>query len=285
MYTDNYIREKLDGLAEAVGRHLDAHTMAIIGPILFDADIKVRDAAERIAASQGYRRRLAVILQTYGGVVEVVERMVSVVRHHFDHVAFVIPDVAMSAGTIFALSGDEIWMDYSSCLGPIDPQIERDGKLVPALSYVAQFEALKKKAEVGQLTTPELLLLQKLDLADLHSYEEAKNLSIALLEDWLTRYKFKNWLETESSKQAVTEELRRARAKEIGRELNNHEKWHSHGRPISMECLQRQLNLKIDDLESNPDLHHAVREYYGLAIDYMNKTGQPHVVHAQGVYL
>ncbi len=38
-------------------------------------------------------------------------------------------------------------------------------------TYVAQFEELKAKAEQGDLTTPELILLQKLDLADLHDYD------------------------------------------------------------------------------------------------------------------
>ena len=43
-------------------------------------------------------------------------------------------------------------MDHLSCLGPIDPQIEKDGKLVPALSYLNQYERLNKKAQEGVLT-------------------------------------------------------------------------------------------------------------------------------------
>ena len=44
----------------------------------------------------------------------------------------------MSAGTIFALSADTILMNYFSALGPIDPQIEKDGKSASALSYLIQ---------------------------------------------------------------------------------------------------------------------------------------------------
>ena len=74
-----------------------------------------------------------------------VERMVNTIRHHYAEVYFVVPDRAMSAGTIFAMSGDKIFMSYFSVLGPIDPQIEKDGRLVPALSYLSRFQRLCKR--------------------------------------------------------------------------------------------------------------------------------------------
>lgn len=69
----------------------------------------------------------------------------------------------MSAGTVFVMAGDQIFMNYSSCLGPIAPQIEKDGKFVPALSYLNQYKQLYEKAESGQLNTAELVLLNNLD--------------------------------------------------------------------------------------------------------------------------
>ena len=51
-----------------------------------------------------------------------VERTVGIIRQHYFQVDFIIPDKAMSAGTVCALSGDNIYMDYYSQLGPIDPQ-------------------------------------------------------------------------------------------------------------------------------------------------------------------
>ena len=47
---------------------------------------------------------------------EVTERMVNIIRHFYEEVVFIVPDVALSAGTIFVMSGDEIMMDYYSCL-------------------------------------------------------------------------------------------------------------------------------------------------------------------------
>src|SRR5579863_7668178 len=102
----------------------------------------------------------------------------------------------MSAGTVLVMSGDAIHMDYYSLLGPIDPQLERAGSadLVPALGYLVQFERLIEKSRKGKLTTAELtFLVEKFDPAELYSYEQARELSIALLKEWLVRYKFKNW--------------------------------------------------------------------------------------------
>ena len=44
----------------------------------------------------------------------------------------------MSAGTILCMSGDKIFMDYASILGPIDPQVPTPdtGDYVPALGYL-----------------------------------------------------------------------------------------------------------------------------------------------------
>jgi len=85
------------------------------------------------------RMAITIILDTSGGIVEVVERMVNTIRDRYKEVIFIIPDKAMSAGTVFAMSGDRILMSQFSCLGPIDPQIVRDGRLIPALSYLIQF--------------------------------------------------------------------------------------------------------------------------------------------------
>lgn len=40
----------------------------------------------------------------------------------------------MSAGTLFALSGDKIYMDYSSSLSPVNPQVYNGTDWVPALT-------------------------------------------------------------------------------------------------------------------------------------------------------
>ena len=85
-------------------------------------------------------------------------------------------DQAMSAGTIFCMSGDKIFMDYSSSLGPIDPQVHNGKDWVPALGYLDQVERMIKKSADGTITDAELIILQNQDLAMLSRYEQAKNL-------------------------------------------------------------------------------------------------------------
>jgi len=279
-----FVEHQLDRLAAVIGNRLSADVIAIYGPIYPGADTRVRQAIE---AHKGKRRpKLAVVLDTGGGIIEVVERMVNTIRYHYSEVVMIVPDRAMSAGTVFAMSGDAIMMDYYSCLGPIDPQVETsDGKLLPALSYLIQYKRLKE-TEAGKLTDAEVILLQKLDLAELHSFEEAQKLSDTLLQEWLAKYKFKEWKKTETRRLDVTEEMRKERALAIAKQLADCETWHSHGRPISMATLTHDLKLKIADFASDDiGLKGPVAEYHEFLRDYMGKNAAFHFVHAKGICL
>ena len=155
------------------------------------------------------RNRLCVILTTNGGYIEIVHRIVDLMRHHYEEVEFVVPNYAYSAGTVLAMSGDEIRMDYYSRLGPIDPQIEIEGRMVPASGYLVQYERLVEKAQRGDITTVEAqLMISGFDQAELYAYEQARELSVSLLRLWLAKYKFKNWTTTESTNRPVTDKMR-----------------------------------------------------------------------------
>lgn len=264
------IKEKLSALTEDVERAFDGDVVGLFGPILGNVEQRVRRAVEQIDPR---RRKLVVILQTPGGSIEVTERIVNTIRHHYPEVVFVIPDVALSAGTILAMSGDAIFMDYFSCLGPIDPQVERDGKLVPALSYLEQFERLVARSQAGLLTTAEIALLNKLDLAELHTFEQQKELTTDLLVYWLTRYKFKDWVKTNTRGVPVTPEMREVRAREISESLNDHRRWRSHGRGISMKRVRDELKLVVDDFGERPEMARPVRAYFDFVINLMLKEG------------
>ncbi|WP_286146200.1 hypothetical protein [Shigella sp. FC1967] len=68
-------------------------------------------------------------------------------------------------------------MDYASSLGPIDPQVANpDDKWVPALGYLDKVEEIIKKSEQGVVTQAELMMLNRLDLAELRRYEESKRI-------------------------------------------------------------------------------------------------------------
>ena len=275
---DRRVKADLDAGLASMEVDLNADLVTFVGPILPTYEMRLRDALD---ALQSERISVAVILDTLGGIVEVVERMVTTIRSKYRDVTVIVPDRAMSAGTIFALSADRIMMDHLSCLGPIDPQIEKDGKLVPALSYLNQFERLNEKARHDELTTAEYALLNKLDLGDLYQFEQARALSNELLVKWLSTYKFKNWNTTATDGSKVTSQMKKDRANEIARLLNDPERWHSHGRAIDRETLKNEVNLKIDSLEEHEKLYRRLRSYFGLLEDYMQREGTHLFIHSR----
>ena len=192
---------------------------------------------------------------------------------------FIIPNYAYSAGTVLVMSGDEIYMDYFSVLGPIDPQLPKDDKMVPALGYLEQYERLIKKSSAGKLTTAELaFLINRFDPAELYMYEQARELSISMLKEWLVKFKFKNWKTTATRKLKVTRAMRVARAEEIARALNKIDKWNSHGRGIHMAVLRRDLKLLIQVFGRNADLNDCIKDYHRLMQDYLSIVGNSSVV-------
>lgn len=276
---DEYIKGQLNTRMARLREHLDgADTISVVSPLMSGIDTEVRDAIEM---NSNKNRKLAIILQTPGGVVEVVERMVDVIRNFYEEVIAIVPDQAMSAGTVLALSADRIMMDYFSRLGPIDPQIEKDEKLVPALSYLKQYEKLNQKAAEGSLTTAEYAMLRQLDVGELYQFEQARELSVELLIKWLSQYKFKNWKKTETSKKRVTESTKQTRAKAIAHILNDPERWHSHGRGIGIETLRKELKLQIEDYSENQPLAEAIRDYFSLLMDYLHRQNRVYFIHTE----
>ncbi len=254
----------------------------IIEPGLLKA---FRDFIEKLAQDSNKKDTLVILLNTGGGSAETVEKFVGIIRQHYNQVYFIIPDFAMSAGTIFCMSGDKIYMDYSSSLGPIDPQVFNGKDWVPALGYLDQVEKMLSKAQAGTITKAEFLILQSQDLAMLSRYEQAKNLTITLLKDWLVKYKFKDWVThgTNPAKknQPVTADEKKQRAEEIARLLGDNKLWHSHGRMIGIKTLQDMLKLQIEDYSTNVPLRNLIRSYNDLVVEFIAKQGYNVYLHSR----
>jgi Serine dehydrogenase proteinase len=284
---NEFIEQQLNERLLALEQSFDADALCIVGGLFGGVDDFIRNVLAERRQRGGSRRRLLVLLTTNGGYIERVQRIVETLRHHYRHVSFVIPNYAFSAGTILVMSGDEIHMDYYSRLGPVDPQVpSARGRWVPALGYLIRWEKLLEKAQSGTLTLPEAqLMIEGFDQAELYQYEQARELSVTLLKEWLVKYKFRKWTRTLKAGKTVTVGMRQQRAEEIARALNDPDRWHSHGYGISMEVLRRDLKLQIDDLDDNPERCDKVKQYDGLLSDYMQKLSQTGVVHTVGRYL
>ena len=284
---NDVIKQHLDERCVALEEKFGcADVVALSGTLMNGVDNLLRDVVEARRVQAPKRTTLVLVLTTGGGVIEIVQRIVETFRHHYKKVNFVIPNYAYSARTILAMSGDAIYMDYYSRLGPIDPQVPTStGQNVPALGYLAKYQELLKKADKGKITLAEVQILLDFDQAELYMYEQARELSITLLKRWLTSYKFKNWTKRKSTEEVVTDKMREDRAEEIAKALNDTGRWHSHGHGISMEVLRKDLKLEIDDYAEDEELAQLVKSYHGLLGDYMIRRQHPEVVHTRGMYL
>ena len=162
---NSIIEQQLDVRVAAIETAVDADVVTYFGPMYPPADDAIKEALEQV---QGRRKALLCILETSGGYIDTAERMARIFRHHYSHVDFLVATYAMSAGTILVMSGDGIYMDYASTLGPIDPQVDKGDGLVPALGYLEQYKRLVEKSAAGKLTTVEAMyLVQNFDAAEL----------------------------------------------------------------------------------------------------------------------
>lgn len=282
---ENQVRDTLKQRVLEVEALLDGDVIFYYGPIFPSVQKRFRDFIEQLKADGGPRSRLVVFLNSPGGSAETVEKLVEIVRFHYQEVYFVVPDEAMSAGTIFCMSGDKIFMDYTSSLGPIDPQIHNGKDWVPALGYLDQVERMLKRSADGKLTDAELIILQTQDLAMLSRFEQAKSLTITLLKKWLVEYKFKDWTTHQTTPalvgQAVTQAQKAARAEEIATLLSDNKLWHSHGRMIGVATVKNVLRLKVEDYSRDLKLRPKILAYSDFLTDYITRHDYKHFLHSR----
>lgn len=285
---DSHIGAALNNYGQKLEEYFLCDVVAYVGqihPIFIQPFLEfIENLVDKKPEGQEFPKRLALVLSTPGGVAETVEKMVEIIRYHYSEVYFIVPNAAMSAGTIFCMSGDKIYMDYSSSLGPIDPQVpSHDGRLVPALGYIDKVNEFIEQAHTPKgLSDAELIMLKSLDLAMLSRYEQARELSISLLKKWLVQYKFKDWKvhQTTSPGESVTDEEKQARAEEIAKLLSDNKIWHSHGRMIGIRTLQEVLKLKIEDYTTSVSLRSTIRTYSDLLTEYVEKQQVPVFMHS-----
>ena len=92
--------------------------------------------------------KLDLILHTGGGSAEATDAIVSYLRQKFKHIRIIIPQAAMSAGTMLACAADVIVMGKQSSIGPIDPQfILQTAVGIQSLPAHAILEQFKKAQE------------------------------------------------------------------------------------------------------------------------------------------
>lgn len=186
---------------------------------------------------------LDLILHTPGGNPTATEGIVKYLHSKFNNdIRVIVPQMAMSAGTMLACASKTIIMGKHSCLGPIDPQYGG----VPAYNIVTEFREAKSDLDSNiQAKTYWELQLKKYPAAFFYTVLDAINLSSALVTDWLIQYMF----EGEEKKEA------KKKARRIVQKLNANNK--SHSRHFTADFC-KNLGLNIVDLEADQEVQELV---------------------------
>jgi hypothetical protein len=71
----------------------------------------------------GPTKKISLIMETNGGLTSAAWRLANLIRAFGDDVEVIIPNKAMSAGTLISLGADRIVMTKQGVLGPIDPSL------------------------------------------------------------------------------------------------------------------------------------------------------------------
>ena len=229
------------------------------GTTIEDSDIHgLMEAVKELEGDE-----LDLILFSPGGSVTAAEAFVHYLRSRFSDIRVIIPQQAMSAATLIALSGDEIVMGAHSFLGPIDPQIlittSIGSRWVPAEAIIGQFkrieEDLSHKQENFALWA-QILPQYGPDLLEI--CENASKLSKELAEKWAEKFLLKN------------DNKRKEKAKEISEYLGNHGNFLSHGRNLPREEFEK-LGIKITHLEDDQEFQDAVLSvFHAVALTFGN---------------
>lgn len=209
---------------------------------------------------------LDLVLHTPGGDTAATESIVDYLRTMFGtNIRAFVPQIAMSAGTMIALSCKEVYMGKHSSLGPIDPQL---GGLA-AHGVIEEFA--RAKSEVT--ATPMLAhiwqpILAKYSPTLIGECEKAISWSKEMTKDWLTSGMF------EADADAQEKSVR------IIDELSDHILTKSHARHISMKRAM-ELGIKVAPLESDQKLQDAVLSVHHACIHTLTNTAAIKIIENQ----
>jgi len=199
-----------------------------------------------------------VLLHSTGGDPLAAWKLMSVLRERFDSVAVLVPFMAFSAATLFALGADEIVMHPHASLGPIDPQIIiKDGDNQRRFSFEDVGAFLRFLADEVKITeqrhTSEIVdkLFSVVDPVNIGGAKRASELSTDVGERLLQMH--------------MKGPEERSRARTIAEGLNK--SFFAHGDAVS-RSRARKLQLKI--AKDNPELEQLLWSAYLGLESYMS---------------
>lgn len=248
-------KQYLDEISRCTGRNVITYYSGWMQkPTAADVSINDKDinafmeAVYKLDKSKG----VDLILHTPGGDIAATEKIIDYLHSIFKgDIRAIVPQMAMSAGSMIAVSCKEIIMGKQSCLGPFDPQIGG----VACQSVLKEFE--KAKEDIKQ--NPHALGLWQVMFAKynptfLVTCEQAIELSDDLADEILSK--------TFSDK---------TKRKEILKAFNNNTTTKVHSRHISKEKC-KSVGLNIIDMEDDQHLQDMILSLHHCYMIYLEQT-------------
>lgn len=241
---DTVRKKYIKKLSHYTGRNTIAYYSGFLSkPNLLQADINDEDKNGFMSAIHGLDRTkgLDLILHTPGGNLAATQSLVHYLHQMFDDdIRAIVPQLAMSAGTMIACSCKSIVMGKQSNLGPVDPQLRG----IPAVGVVKEFQRAFReiKADPAKMNvwSP---ILSKYSPTFLMSCENAIKRSKEFVKQQLSDVMFKGV---------------RGKDKKIAKiikDLTNYEGGHDRHIHVD-EC--ENIGLVIERLEEDNDLQDLV---------------------------
>lgn len=206
---------------------------------------------------------LDLVLHTPGGETAAVESLVDYLHRMFPNdIRVIVPQLAMSGGTMIACSADRILMGKQSSLGPIDPIFSG----VPAHGVIEEFERARAEIHADPSKIPIWQpILAKYPPAFVGECEKAIKWSESLVESWLRDRMLNGDADIDN------------KCNTIIKELGDHALTLSHARHLpSDKCLA--IGLKIEMLEDDHDLQDAVLSVHHAFMITLSQTAAYKVI-------
>lgn len=260
----------LASISEQTGRNTISYYSAFLQkPNVQDISINDLDtnafmeAVYKMDRSKG----LDIILHTPGGDIAATESIINYLHSIFNNdIRAIIPQMAMSAGSLISVSCKEIIMGKQSCLGPFDPQIGG----IACQSLIKEFEEAKEDIKHN----PQALGLWQVIVSKYHptlliSCKQA----ISLSDELANKLLIKSIVDPE-------------KIKLIKAEFNDNGTSKTHSRHISKEKCKK-VGLNIIDLESDQILQDLVLSLHHCYMITFEKTYATKIVenNIKGCYL
>jgi len=242
---DTIRRKYLAVLNNQTGRNVIAYYSGFLSKPDIDSEIGDADKHGFMGVIHGLDRSrgLDLIIHTPGGNIAATQSLVDYLRKMFDkNIRAIVPQIAMSAGTMLAFSCKEIIMGKHSNLGPFDPLLRGVQARAVIQEFRRAFKEVKRDRSRLELWQT---IIGKYNPTFLAQCEQAVKWSDSFVCEQLAKVMF------DGERHAMK------KARSIVRKLTSFTQNRTHGRHIHMEELA-SLGIKVNPLEGDQALQEAV---------------------------